>query len=339
MKPLKKISDFTGFRNIPGHSKHMINEEGTVVHKKTGKVQTGSWRLRGYHRCSVYNDKLKKYKQIDRHRLLSLAFKYHPDYEDLQVNHKNGRTYDDSLENLEWLTPKENNDHAISNGLFNPNKRPVSLRGFFSNKIYKFESVMACARFLNVSSDTVFTRITQGEDRYYPDGFQYRDGIDDDPWYKNPIYVDTSTFRKVIVQTFFPICETEYESLKTASIALNMALSTISIWANSYSDQIHQTNDGKLIRVKYADENVIWKYIEDPILEYSKNSKRQRPIKVVEEATGNTTIFYSLSDCARKMNILITTLKERLNCNGDRPFKGYRFTYYDFITQNSPLIW
>jgi len=53
------------------------------------------------------------------HRLVAIAYLHNPDNKP-EVNHMDGDRENNSLSNLEWVTRKENVDHAIRTGLMNP---------------------------------------------------------------------------------------------------------------------------------------------------------------------------------------------------------------------------
>lgn len=52
------------------------------------------------------------------HRLMMLSFFYVDNHESLEVNHKDGIKYHNWIWNLEWMTHKDNMNHAVENKLF-----------------------------------------------------------------------------------------------------------------------------------------------------------------------------------------------------------------------------
>jgi len=72
-------------------------------------------------------------KPFEVHRLVAMAFFPMIEGKD-HVNHKNGDHQDNSPENLEWCTRKENDEHAVANGLTKGGKSKY--RGVFYNSSY-----------------------------------------------------------------------------------------------------------------------------------------------------------------------------------------------------------
>lgn len=94
---LYQVSNLGNVKSL--HYNH--TNENRLLYKDTNK---------GYLRCII------KGKHYSIHRLVAQAFIPNP-HNLSQVNHINGEKSDNRVENLEWVTAKENTNHALNTGL------------------------------------------------------------------------------------------------------------------------------------------------------------------------------------------------------------------------------
>lgn len=99
--------------------------------KQTGRILKQSKCRKGYLRVSLSLNK-KKFT-TGAHRLVCIAFVQNP-LNLPQVNHKDCIKTNNHKDNLEWCTNKENQIHAVKNGLINPNYSENHHNSKLSNK-------------------------------------------------------------------------------------------------------------------------------------------------------------------------------------------------------------
>lgn len=117
MEIYKDIEGYEGLYKVStkGNIKSLINRNGKNIILKQGVDKCG------YCIVSLCKEKKKTTKTV--HRLVALAFL---EEVNIQVNHKNGNKKNNNLNNLEFVSAKENIIHAIKNGLLKFNTTKIA---------------------------------------------------------------------------------------------------------------------------------------------------------------------------------------------------------------------
>ena len=102
----------------------------------------------GYLRVYIYN------KTHALHRLIALAFIENIENKE-QVNHIDGNKLNNSVENLEWVTNKENQIHKYKIGLGNNYTRKIVQYDLEMNKIKEFNSIIAASKALDIGKTNI----------------------------------------------------------------------------------------------------------------------------------------------------------------------------------------
>ena len=93
---------------------YSISNDGQVRNDKTNKILSQSTQQDYKHVTLNINGKAKRMKV---HRLVAQTFLENPENKPY-VNHKDGNRSNNNVNNLEWVTPSENTQHAVKTGLF-----------------------------------------------------------------------------------------------------------------------------------------------------------------------------------------------------------------------------
>ena len=115
---------------IPEFPFYKINQDGQVFSRFRGRgnavTLSDDWKPIkavldkgiGYYLVTLVDGQGKRKNQFI-HRLLAQAFLLNPENK-AHVNHIDANKQNNSLDNLEWATPKENASHAMRLGLYEP---------------------------------------------------------------------------------------------------------------------------------------------------------------------------------------------------------------------------
>lgn len=156
-KPVKGYEGCYEISNM-GRVKSLLKTSRSVI-------MSPSKNLQGYYNLSLFlHGKMRRHLV---HRLVAEAFIPNQDNKP-QVNHKNGNVIDNHVENLEWVTAKENMQHAFHVLKRKPNKPQLGKFGkldpyakavkMFSKDgmfIKQFDCMLDAERELNIRSTNI----------------------------------------------------------------------------------------------------------------------------------------------------------------------------------------
>ena len=142
-------------------SEYIVDSDGYVLSKRNNKPLKPSINHKGY---AIINIMINgKRKGLAVHTAVAKTFL--DDHQDgLQVNHKDGNKLNNNLNNLEWVSGKENMRHAVNvlgKCINNNNANAKAIQGvdINGNVIYDYDSIAECAKYIASQTNQKYERI------------------------------------------------------------------------------------------------------------------------------------------------------------------------------------
>lgn len=148
--------------NVKGYEEYQVDTNG-IVYSKKGKPLKYSINHNGYSIINFYVNHQRKGFGV--HTIVANQFLYKPKNDNYQVNHKDGNKQNNNVNNLEWVTPLENTDHAKNilgynnSGENNYNSRKIRMIGNGNSII--FGSIADASR--KMVSDGIVKKFNSGK--------------------------------------------------------------------------------------------------------------------------------------------------------------------------------
>jgi len=131
-------------KDIPNYEgRYKIDENGNIFglsRSKDSRYFTNKWLLKqyednnGYMYVTLSLNKIRKTFKV--HKLMALTFLNNPGNKNC-VNHIDSNRKNNNINNLEWVTHKENTQHALQNGRFDKMRIENSIKMRINKPVLK----------------------------------------------------------------------------------------------------------------------------------------------------------------------------------------------------------
>jgi hypothetical protein len=123
------------YKTIDEFPNYEINTNGEIRNKKTGRILKGHIDSKGFYKKVDLVKEKGKTKNVSVHRLLAITFIPNPENKPI-IDHINRIKTDNRIENLRWVTHKENSNNIDSSFFHKKYNFKISL--FFCENIKKW---------------------------------------------------------------------------------------------------------------------------------------------------------------------------------------------------------
>jgi len=143
---------FLEWKDIPNYPGYRLVPDGRVYSDKIKDIRKPNTSGK-YYMIQVCHE--SKTKSITLHRLVVQLYGDAPtDIRKTQVNHIDGDKANNHIDNLDWLTPSENTQHAMDTGL-NKCKKAIIQYDLEGNEIARYCSTANAGRKLGIGRDNI----------------------------------------------------------------------------------------------------------------------------------------------------------------------------------------
>ena len=311
--------------SIPKIKNYLISKQGEVFSVKSNKFIKPLDTGRGYkHYILFINGSRKAYF---RHKLLAITFISNPDNKS-EVDHINGIAGDDRLENLRWVTRKENvqywhNEQKVKL------RKPLLVRDLVNNVDLNFNNHLEAAKHLNVHRYEVLRRLNCKFGVVFKDKTQVK-WLDDNrelPFIED-IDKSIKEHQRINAVKLYNHITKEmvyFDKMVDAAKFLNVSPSTLTTKINVRVNKIFSSG----WEVKFQNDDTEWTKIDANKLErILSGSIDNRPIVLTHHITGKRYIFKTSKEACKLIGGTPTKVWYRLTKNKTNPCRdGFTYEY------------
>ena len=144
------------WKTIKDFPNYQVSDKGEIKNIKTNRILKQSYNQDGYAILQLTDGYKPKMKRV--HRLVLETFNPIENSDEYEVNHKDRNIKNNALDNLEWVTSKQNIQYRDTDD--NPNKKNQKIKvEFATGEIQIFDSIHECARYFKLHPTTILDYI------------------------------------------------------------------------------------------------------------------------------------------------------------------------------------
>ena len=339
-----ECKDFPGFYYVPFFTGYVLNREGVLLSRKDGKSMSFYTVPPRKNRPSTNGYKYTRLtiedgvnKLAGLHRILCYTFKtYGSNVNKLMVNHIDGVPAHNTVENLDFVTAKENVQHAARTGLKTRNMVPIQLWNLNTNEITSYTNIAECRDVTNIHRNNISYRLHVKYNTKPRDGlvFKYDDGS---PWpvfdgceiadmyqQNQKLILARNVFTKDVFQFAGTLNGQEITGVKAATIY------------NQVDFELRIPYNGFIFR--YKSEDLVWpEYTERELLVYKDFPTYPGDGVIVTNIFTNEETFYTSKENAAKAHcVKEATILSYIKLKTLVDYK-YQFELFKIRDRNGPI--